>query len=305
MIGMDWYARLDGLSYAYRAISTNIATLVAEFIYGGYLDALVAPLMAISIWMLMGKAMDWPILLMAYLITLIVYGYDYYREHRADSISNPERSRIMEKRAGAYPVALAFETGLLLALLVAYGNTAILIFGLVIVLSGTAYTVALKGVTRIIPGFKNIFTSLVWATAAVSIPAFEYSTGLTLFGVLIFSFIFLKCLVNIVFFDIKDIVSDGRRGLKTIPVLLGKKKTIGLLHGLNVLTVIPVLIGVYLGVMPVFALAWLALPFYVAYYLFRGSRSDVDIRYVSYSLADTEFIIWPILLILGKAVLLL
>jgi 4-hydroxybenzoate polyprenyltransferase len=302
---MDWYSSLDELSYAYRAISKKIVTLETEFMYGGYLDALAAPLMAISVWTLMGKAMDWRMLLMGYLMTLIIYEYDYYREHPGDSISNPERSYLIKKRAGIYPAALALEAGLLLALLVAYGNMAILVFGLIIAGGGAAYTLALKGVTGIIPGFKNIYTALIWAMAAVSIPALQYSTGLTLFGVLAFSFIFLKCLVNIVFFDIKDIVSDGRRGLKTIPVLLGIKKTILLLHGLNVLTVIPILIGVYLGVMPVFALAWLVLPFYVAYYLFRGGRSEVNIRHVSYSLADTEFLLWPILLILGKAVLLL
>ena len=301
---MDWYARLDGLSYAYRAISKNIADLVTEFAFGGYLEALAAPMMVISIWTLMGKPMDWQILLMAYLITLIVYGYDYYREHHADSISNPERSRVMEKRAGAYPVALAFEAALLLALLVAYGNVAILMFGTIVVAGGIAYTVALKGVTRVIPGFKNVYTSLIWATAAVSIPALQYSTGLTMLGALAFAFIFLKCLMNTIFFDIKDIESDRYNGLKTIPVLLGKNKSISLLMGANVLTVVPIIIAVWLRIMPVFALAWLALPAYVAYYLSLGGRSGVDIRYISYSFADTEFILWPLLLFAGEAILL-
>jgi 4-hydroxybenzoate polyprenyltransferase len=300
---MDWNVGHDRLSYGYLAIFKNIAALRKEFVYGGYLSAMASPLMLISIWILMDKPMDWQILVIGYLITLLVYGYDYHKGLGADSISNPERALVLEKKARLYPLALAFEALLLLAMLVVYVNRAILIFALVIGLGGAVYTIALKGLTRVVPAFKNVYTSLIWASAATFMPALQYSTGLTLFVVLIFNFIFLKCLVNVIFFDIKDIVSDGTKGLKTIPALIGKKRTVRLLYVLNVLTITPIVIGVYLGVMPMFTLSWMALPAYVAYYLHRAGRNDGDnIRHLS-AIADSEFVLWPVLLFVGKAVI--
>ena len=57
-----------------------------------------------------------------------------------------------------------------------------------------------------------------------------------------FLFIFLRGIINVTFFDIKDIESDGARGLKTLPVMLGRERTLKFLHWLNIFAFIPLFI---------------------------------------------------------------
>jgi 4-hydroxybenzoate polyprenyltransferase len=127
--------------------------------------------------------------------------------------------------------------------------------------------------------------------------------GLSLFFILAFAFIFLKSLINVIFFDIKDIGPDGERGLKTVPVLLGKGGTIKLLKAMNILAFVPVIAGVCLGAMPAFSLSLLPLLAYTYYYLDKGGRSgEKGVRYISYALAESETIWWVFLLVIGRAI---
>jgi 4-hydroxybenzoate polyprenyltransferase len=124
---------------------------------------------------------------------------------------------------------------------------------------------------------------------------------LNLIYILIFLFVFLKFLPNTIFFDLKDIKSDRKEGLKTVPVILGKKGTLKLLHILNILAFIPLFLGICLGIIPLFAAIMVLFYFYSIYYLNKASKlEDEKLRMISYTLADAEFMIWPIVLVLGQ-----
>ena len=124
-----------------------------------------------------------------------------------------------------------------------------------------------------------------------------YSMEINLTFILIFLFVFFKCLPNIIFFDLKDIYNDRKEGLKTFPVILGKKRTLKLLHGLNIMAFIPLFTGIYLK-LSTFCSLHDSVLFLHVYYLRK--IDDKKLRMVSYTLADAEFILWPLALILGK-----
>ena len=122
---------------------------------------------------------------------------------------------------------------------------------------------------------------------------------------LMFFFIFLRGIINVTFFDIKDMESDGAQGLKTLPVILGKRSTLKFLHGLNLFSFLPLLAGVYIGIIPPFALSLFAFYFYDDYYLDKAEVvNNKGLRMISYTLADAEFILWPLVLLVGRALFL-
>jgi 4-hydroxybenzoate polyprenyltransferase len=201
-----------------------------------------------------------------------------------------------------YPVILGVYTALLALLLVFFANVLMMVFVLILIFCGIFYTILFKDMTKEVPGFKGAYIASVWALAGAFFFNFHYSLEWDVFSVLMFLFIFLRGIINVTFFDIKDVASDKKRGLKTLPVIWGKRRTLRLLKVLNLFGFLPLLVGVCVGIIPVFALSLLVFYFYDYYYLDKAGRiSKKSLRTLSYTMADAEFILWPVVLILGKA----
>jgi len=75
------------------------------------------------------------------------------------------------------------------------------------------------------PIIKIFMVSLVWAAIAVLIPLVETNINLTT-KALIFIEKFMFIFALVIPFDIRDIEFDNSRSVKTIPILLGKRKSI-------------------------------------------------------------------------------
>ncbi len=104
----------------------------------------------------------------------------------------------------------------------------------------------------------------------------------------------LRYLVNAVFYDLKDIRSDGEEGLKTIPVVLGWNRAIRLLYLFNMITPVPLIIGVLAGELPGSALVLIVFTIYDFYYLRHAELSgEAGMTLKDYAIADYEFILWP------------
>lgn len=288
---------VSSLCYCYATISRYIALLYGEFIYGGHLAALGSAIMVFTISILLNIKINLPLLASAYLSTLIVYSYDYHKDAKKDTASNYVRASHLARRVKFYPYMLTFYMVSFIFLLVYLGNLSLLALSAGLALSGILYSVLFKGFTRQIPGFKNMYTSAIWAVGSTFYLAAYYSLRPGIFFFLMFLFIFLKVLVNTIFYDVKDIEADRYNGLKTLPVSLGESKTMMLLHLLNVAAGIPILTGVCIGVMPPYALSLSASCISMASYLIV----DKDMGYTRYILADIETLLWPILLLVGKA----
>jgi 4-hydroxybenzoate polyprenyltransferase len=302
MVPVGSAVRVVNRSAKYIDISSMyIGAIKDEFVYGGHLTALGSPILIICSAMLLNISLDLPILLIAYLIPLIVYSLDYYAANGDDAKTNPERALLISKKRSLNHFFIACYTLALILLLTLYGNISLIAFIIALSLCSIIYTVMMKDLTKKITGFKNIYTSFIWALGGTLFLPFYYSIKPGIAYVFIFLFMGVKSLSNVIFFDIKDIESDGKKDLKTIPIKFGKKKTLELLQVLNVLSFIPLVIGVAIGALPVFALALLALYFYTFTYLKKAEELErEDIRFASYALCEAEIILWPLLILAGS-----
>lgn len=185
-----------------------------------------------------------------------------------------------------------------------FTNLYTFIFVAIVVVCGILYTEYFKGLTvGYLAGFKNFYTSFFWASTVVLVPLY-YNNPIKIPLLYIFLFVFLRWIVNSAFFDIKDIESDSKRGLKTFAVVFGKEKSIRLLQVINLLSVVPLLIGVYTGNLEKVSLCLVILAFYGFYYLIKATTIDgKKLRTLSYIVVDAEYIFWPLLVILGQVLL--
>ncbi|HUL61775.1 MAG TPA: UbiA family prenyltransferase [Methanocella sp.] len=277
-----------------------------EFVYGGHVAALVLPSMILAFALVNGDPLNLPLLAIAYLIPLIVYSFNYYAELEGDRPVMPERSAYLEKRARRYPYLISFYAGLLSALIVLYAQRlpelGVMVGALVV--AGILYTAGLKRLTRHIPAFKTTYVAAEWAAAATLLYPVYAGRGLETAPVAFFGFVFIKVAVNSVFYDLKDIGTDGRDGLKTVPVVLGRERTIRWLYLLSLLAPVPLLAGVLAGDLPGAALILAGFTGYDFYYLRRAqlaSHGGMTSGY--YALADYEFPLWPLAAAVGLALL--
>ena len=165
------------------------------------------------------------------------------------------------------------------------------------------FTEFFKGLTRKIVGFKTFYASLFWAFLII-LSAIYYNINYIPLIILLFLFVYLRFVLSIAFFDIKDIESDKRDFLKTFPVLLGRNKTLSFLHILNFISILPLVLGVYFKILPTFSLSLCLFYFYSFYYLRQAVSKSKNIRKLSYIMVDGEYIFWPLILFLSLIIFL-
>jgi len=275
-----------------------------EVIHGGYLTALGAPALVLTTSIITNSNINLPLLIISYLIPLIVYSYDYMSDLDKDIESNSARHDHLQKKKKYYPLIMVFYCLLLVFLLVIFSNYKLILFIILITLGGLLYATVLKGLTKRIPIFKNIYTVLTWSLGGTLFVPLQFSLTLSLPFIIIFIFINMKGLINAIFFDLKDSLTDSKEGLKTLPVILGKKNAIKLLHFLNFAAFIPLIIAVILKIIPLLSLSLIIFFFYSFYYLSKAQKSIDDAIWDKLgSIADFEFIFWPFILMISIIVL--
>ena len=288
-----------------KIITTKyLSNIQNEIIYGGYYTALGGPAFIIITSILTKVPIPIPLLIISYLIPLMVYSYDYYKDMDKDKDTNIERADHFNKKAQIYPYLMISYVITLIALLVLFANILMISYILILITVGVLYTLGSKKLTKKILAFKNIYTTLTWTLAGTFTIALYYSIQINLIYILIFIFLFLKFLPNTIFFDLKDIKSDQKEGLKTLPVILGKQKTLKILDIINLIAFIPLFIGIYLKLIPLFAASLIIFYFYSRYYLNKTNTIDNnELRMIGNTLADAEFIAWwPIVLLIGQLI---
>ncbi|RJS48249.1 MAG: prenyltransferase [Methanobacterium sp.] len=281
-----------------------LKTIQNEIIYGGYLAALVAPSFVLTVSLITNSNITLQLLAISYFIPLIVYSYDYYQDLEEDSKTNIERTLHLSNKARLYPFILLIYAIILAFLLILYANIYLIGFILALILLGMAYNYFLKSLTSKILAFKNFYTAFIWAAAGSFFPLIYNLGEIKISYFLLMAFIFLKCLVNVIFFDLKDINSDKKQGLRTLPVLCGKDKTITFLNFLNILAFFPLFLGIYMGFIDPYAIIMLVFYFYTAYYLKKSRKAEEgNLIFLSSTLADFEFILWPLVILMAQIML--
>lgn len=273
-----------------------------EFIYGGHLLSLGALGVVLTIMQLLHLPFNIFILLIPYLSSQVIYCYNHFREIRFDTDSNPERAKHINNRKRMTELLLiAYVIGLVAILLTT--NLPTILFVVSVVLGGILYTDYFKEkISKFITGSKNFYSAFFWALQIFLVPLF-YESKLSYFYLFFFLIIFLTAFINSTFFDIKDIVSDKQRNLKTFPVVWGLKRTVYSLYVLKIFTLFPIIIGIYTGALPKESLVFM---FFIVYGLYYLSKSLVlkgkDLRNLSYIIADGEYVLWPILIFIGSII---
>jgi 4-hydroxybenzoate polyprenyltransferase len=184
-------------------------------------------------------------------------------------------------------------------LLLRFGNANSAIFAIFMVAGSLLYTVHFKNYTKKIIGFKSVYVSLFWASLVLLL-ALYYRTSINLAVISISLFVFLRLLVNTIFFDIKDIASDKLYSLKTLPVYLGRRKVLSLIHILNLVSFLLLVVCVYKGVLPPGALSLLVFFIYTCFYLGLAKKEGTDMQKLSYFMVDGEYILWPFVIFIFK-----
>lgn len=274
--------------------------ILKEIIHGGYLTALGAPALVLTTSIITKSNINLPLLIISYLIPLIIYSYDYMGDLDKDIESNSDRYEHLHKKKKYYPLLMIFYIIVLIALLIIFSNYKLVLFIILITLGGFLYATVFKGLTKRIPIFKNIYTVLTWSLGGTLFVPLQFSLTLSLPFIIVFIFINMKGMINAIFFDLKDSLIDSKEGLKTLPVILGKKKAIRLLHFLNLVSFIPLVMAVILKIIPMLSISLILFFFYSFYYLSKAETSiDDDIWVKLGSIADFEFIFWPIVLLIS------
>lgn len=272
-----------------------------ELVYGGHLASLAAPAFVWTMALMLRSNIAWPLLVIAYLVPQIIYSYNHFRELKIDLQFNPERAGYLQEKLKHSPYLFALYGSTLLVLLVAFSNVQTCILVLVLISGGILYTTHFKSLTQKITGFKNVYVATFWALQSTALYPFYYNLRSGFFYILFFLFVWLRTFLNTVFFDIKDVDSDRKQGLKTLPVLFGKTSTLNYLHLFNLLSLVPIAVGVLLGIFPLFALSVTVFCFYSIFYIERSRVTTSErLRKLSYIMADGEYILVPFVVLIAK-----
>ena len=204
------------------------------------------------------------------MLPLTVYAYDYLADLEVDSLTNSDRSEF-NRRWGER--LLAAYAGVLLALLLLCMDPLIMALTASMFITGILYSRFFKELTAYLTGFKNIYLGVVWsswttlpAMGGRSLPAHA----------LVFIFIFLKVYVNTAFSDYKDVKSDSKRGLKTLPVAYGENDSLMILQLINAVGAAALSLGVLTGLIPCIGIVAVILSSYTALYLHLKPVMDIN-----------------------------
>lgn len=273
-----------------------------EFVYGGHLLSLGAVSIVFTSAILLGIKITWDFMVIVYLGAYAPYIYNRYREFNKDFLTNPERTKHLRGQIKFAPAIIAFSLSAMIGIFLYFDKISALFFAIFLVLFSFSYSILFKDLSKKIVGFKNIYIALGWALLAILLVIY-YSFPLNLPLLFIAFFIYLRAFVTTIFFDIKDIESDKKEELLTLPVVLGEEKSLRILSLINLLTAFPIVIGYILRFLPTYSLMLLLLVPYAFYYLKKVSQEKKNNRFLYYVFADGEYILWPIFILIGKILL--
>jgi 4-hydroxybenzoate polyprenyltransferase len=233
----------------------------------------------------------------------VIYTYNHLRELSFDADSNPERVRYLLRQRRWVP-RLLIGYAVLLAVLLLVTNWLAALIVLAVVAAGVLYTDRVKELpVRHLVGFKDLYSSCFVGLTVFAIPVL-YRVPIAPCYLYLFSCVFLRCLIATAFFDIKDIASDRGRQIRTFAAVLGKERTLLLLHGLNVFSIAPLLLGIHAHQLPAQASVLTLCVAYDYAYLARSRHLDgASLRTLSYITADAEFLVWLLLVALARLIL--
>jgi 4-hydroxybenzoate polyprenyltransferase len=213
-------------------------------------------------------------LFIVFAVTLFVYSFNRLSDYAEDKQNVPTRASFVS-RYGRVLLALG---GILYAVAIAVavwlqvpGAPAL---GIPVVVAVLYSTVGLKRVLLV----KNLLVGLSWGLIPVGVGV--YYGRLASFDVQFFAvFVTVMLTIAAVVFDIKDIDGDSEQGIRTVPVVLGTKRTRQLSAGATALVGACVAFLLAGGVLPVRYVVLLGFVAYVFGYSLVATRDRGPLFY--------------------------
>ena len=178
-------------------------------------------------YILLGGPPSLPMCIAAFLITFSTYSLNKLTDMAEDSINMPERVKFIRGRKqlilftslGAYLLAVPLTFSV--------APKALLILFVPLLANLLYSSRLLPGIPRMkdIPVMKNVFVAISWAMVCTLLPSADISNVPRMTVLAVLYFMFVKVFINTTLYDIRDVDGDRASGVKTIPVLLGTRKT--------------------------------------------------------------------------------
>jgi len=219
--------------------------IVTEIVYNGHLQSLGSVGIVYFSSLLFGVTAGVGFLILVYLLFQTIYYFDRYRDYKIDKSTNKERSTHIGLYKSRIPLIIMVFVVLMVIGFLHYSNLLSLFTASGILLLGILYPIYFKGLTRKIPLFKNIYVGSVHGLL-IFFPLVYYERGVgdtRLVGIG-FLIVLFEAMISQFVLDLKDVLSDKKRGLKTLPVLLGIGNTVKVVF---VMSIVSFIIFIYFG----------------------------------------------------------
>ncbi len=277
----------------------NIEFLWLELIYGGHWFSISISAIIFSIILLLDTSIRWELLIISYLLIQSLFNYNHYKEFHTDMISASIRAKHLKKYYNYIPIIMIFYLLLLVILTLFYGNITSMIFLFFLFIIGILFTKVFKKQTKKIIGFKTFYTAFTLSLFVVFFTALYCSYQFNLLLIELYIYFSFRFFIGTSFSDIKDMKTDKKNKLMTLPIYYGKNKFLNFLHILNFMTIVPLSLTI-IEVSKYFILLVIFTFFYNSFYIERAKSTNADIPSLTDIIVDGEFIFWPFLIFVGK-----
>jgi len=277
---------------------------ISAFLHTGVVFiALSAASMAVFFSILFFKIFSLTYFLIIFLLTYAVYGMDRLASLEEDRLSHPERACFLQRNRWGFALStvLAFSASFLLAA-VTSGWVAVLIpiAPIAVIFYSGNLSQKVLGTRR--PQLKKYFIvkdvtiASGWAFLLVVTSVYagrSIRTGEWLFLVPLL----MKLSVMAAVYDFKDIDSDRRTRIRTLPIVVGEDTTKLVLHTLNAVATVMILLLVYFGFLPLLGVVFVP-AFVYQFFMIHLVRKDAS-EWIYLVLCDLEQFFWLIFLVIG------
>ena len=208
--------------------------------------------------MLQGIESDTSHFLISLLYLFAMHNLNRFTDRKKQKFNDPLRALFYEKYRWPLLIISALSLGLALTLVFEHGIKSFLLL-IVMSILGIFYSVRIiprsllpnikvRGLKEI-PGSRTFLVAVAWAFVTTLIPAWrinDYSGSKTLAVLL---FVLLLVFVRNAFFDVMEVQGDRIVGKETLPVWIGERRTLVILHILMGLLLVMLVLMPLLGLM--------------------------------------------------------
>ncbi|MEK9156377.1 MAG: UbiA family prenyltransferase [Patescibacteria group bacterium] len=266
-----------------------------EFIYGGHLLALGPVVIILALYAVLNMPISTQLLIVAYSIAYLVYKFDRTWDSTLDSLY--VKKSILRYENSTLVLLIIFFS-LLLLYLFRENSYQVTTFAFVLLLFGLMYSVFIKNLTKYLIGFKSFFVALSY-TAVTYLFTLYNNVDFNLTVLLVFLFFYIRWFINTSFCDCKDREEDRARGLKTLAAYMKGYSFVVLLQVLNIISIVPIAVGIMLNTLPIWSILFISAPIYFAYLVAYTAKMEKSYEKLANIWADGEIFIWLGVVLLG------